>query len=452
MSTKNTLLIHIGTNKTGTTAIQKFLYNNNEALMKFNWCYPNLRKDFPDYESLDMDDQKNGNIFLNKDYSYDTCSARWKNVWKNIRHYLENYNVIISAEEMYNPRMGALFESIIKEYDNIKVIVYLRRQDYYLESEWKQAIKSEYCEVRSVYERKKNSELYDYLTQIKSLEAVVGKENIIVRVFENGQYEGEWNTITSDFLKSIGIEKLTDFRDVGKENEGIDANSLEIKRLINRYLCDCGELKNKINYYYVYHLKKTIPTTGKAIGYLTKDERKEILSMYEEGNRIIARDYLERTDGVLFYDGNIDIPQYNVESSLLLEDAIKFFGKVLVEQQKIIENLSGSGSISEKAMTSKIKSICKGTGKKIILFGAGERCRYLLDNSSIQVEYIIDNNEAIIGKNINGIEIVSPAFIKNWNKYIVIITCRDNETIQEQLNSYSLKNGQDYILMSHYFI
>ena len=38
----NTLLIHIGMPKTGTTALQSFLFNNNSLLKKYGWCYPVL--------------------------------------------------------------------------------------------------------------------------------------------------------------------------------------------------------------------------------------------------------------------------------------------------------------------------------------------------------------------------------------------------------------------------
>ena len=42
------LLFHIGMPKTGTTAIQKFLYQNEKNLKAYGWCYPNLKEELPE--------------------------------------------------------------------------------------------------------------------------------------------------------------------------------------------------------------------------------------------------------------------------------------------------------------------------------------------------------------------------------------------------------------------
>lgn len=41
---KNTLILHIGTPKTGTTAIQKFLYDNQTLLKEKGFFYPEIQK------------------------------------------------------------------------------------------------------------------------------------------------------------------------------------------------------------------------------------------------------------------------------------------------------------------------------------------------------------------------------------------------------------------------
>lgn len=43
---KNTLLLHIGTPKTGTTALQKFLSENSEELKKQGWDFPDMLKEW----------------------------------------------------------------------------------------------------------------------------------------------------------------------------------------------------------------------------------------------------------------------------------------------------------------------------------------------------------------------------------------------------------------------
>lgn len=43
---ENTLLLHIGTPKTGTTALQKFLSENSEELKKQGWDFPDMLKEW----------------------------------------------------------------------------------------------------------------------------------------------------------------------------------------------------------------------------------------------------------------------------------------------------------------------------------------------------------------------------------------------------------------------
>lgn len=41
----NELVFHIGMPKTGSTAIQRFLYENDNALKQYGWLYPDLRNE-----------------------------------------------------------------------------------------------------------------------------------------------------------------------------------------------------------------------------------------------------------------------------------------------------------------------------------------------------------------------------------------------------------------------
>ena len=78
----------------------------------------------------------------------------------------------------------------------------------------------------------------DYYTQLKEIEQAIGKENIIVRVYEKKQYEGNGNTLISDFLNTLGLE--LDERYVSSDivvNTRLQGKYLEIKRILNRIDC-----------------------------------------------------------------------------------------------------------------------------------------------------------------------------------------------------------------------
>lgn len=43
MRRKNKLILHIGTQKTGTSSLQTFLTKNRKILDKYGWSYPEFR-------------------------------------------------------------------------------------------------------------------------------------------------------------------------------------------------------------------------------------------------------------------------------------------------------------------------------------------------------------------------------------------------------------------------
>ena len=46
----NELVFHIGMPKTGSTALQRFLYENGDVLKQYRWSYPNLKNELPNMQ------------------------------------------------------------------------------------------------------------------------------------------------------------------------------------------------------------------------------------------------------------------------------------------------------------------------------------------------------------------------------------------------------------------
>lgn len=132
---KNKLILHIGFQKTGTTAIQNFLFNNARILNKYKYSYPEMQK---------------GKFNITNGYCLRNCVTEfglgkvnnkcesWKIFWDKTRDELKKNNVIISWEGISTYNIDDFFSAVKNEYDNIKVIVYLRRQDRYIESLYNQ--------------------------------------------------------------------------------------------------------------------------------------------------------------------------------------------------------------------------------------------------------------------------------------------------------------------------
>ena len=85
--------------------------------------------------------------------------------------------------------------------------------------------------------------------------------------------------------------------------------------------------------------------------------------------------------------------------------------------------------------------------RQIILMSAGYWSRELLENSSIEIAYVLDNNIELRGQKIRDIEIISPSEIKDRSKYFVLIATNVESTItalENQLQSHGLEKHKDY--------
>lgn len=204
-----TLLIHIGMPKTGTTALQNFMLNNNDKLEKHGWCYPVLsgNSKMDDLERWELETVGNGYKMYDALIESQNVSE-WDKGMNILLKFLKNRNVILSTEYIYEHGTEEFIENIKKIYGNIKVVVYLRRQDRVIESRYNQYIKSGVeCErfLKFLDSEYIPDGLLDFLLKLDSISRVIGKENLVVRVYEKQQLIG--NDIITDFLSILGIPR-----------------------------------------------------------------------------------------------------------------------------------------------------------------------------------------------------------------------------------------------------
>lgn len=131
----------------------------------------------------------------------------------------------------------ALKEEAQKGGFSIHVIVYLRRQDEFLSSNWNQIIKKRvgnfYASPFEEYVEGINKKVrLEYYEKLERVAKVVGKEQITVRVFAPGKLEG--GTIYADFLAAVGTSMKETYQiSNAVRNIGLYGNTHEIKRILN---------------------------------------------------------------------------------------------------------------------------------------------------------------------------------------------------------------------------
>jgi hypothetical protein len=350
-SIKPTLFIHIGLPKTGTTALQTALSASQKLLLENRIYYPNAffwggHHDIARWLKHGSDDTLLINFF---DEMKSGC--------------LENAceKVVISSEGFYYPIASEIerdkatcsleirknllrLRQVIPEDFNVKIVAYLRRQDLALDSNYNQRVKYSHSFTLSpreflqrTFERFNRD--YDFL--LDAWAEVFGIGNIIVRVYEKGQLPD--GTIV-DFLRNVLqieddglIKKVTASSTI--ENPRLSRDLLEYKRILNKIYSNQPLMRDQL-YLDFLQVSQQMEGATKSGNIFTVEERLEILSKYQEGNERVARKFLGREDGRLFYDPLPDKEKDPPYPGLSVEKSIEISWRLhLLEMNRIEKNV-----------------------------------------------------------------------------------------------------------------
>ena len=314
----STLFLHIGTPKTGTSAIQAFLgMDKNKAVLE------NHGFSFPFFEDFRSEDDavmvRNAHTLIFGVYQnrtdYDEHEDLRKAFWDKIKQLLDSgKNVILSDESIWHIclKMDGFFEDICKKVKNmgheLRIIVYLRRQDKLLQSYWRYKILIPRRHLSLSFEDYIESKRYsyfplDYFSHLSDIAtAVGGTNNVIVRVYEPAQFYGGEGNIVADFLHCLGLELTDEYTQADlKRNEGIDFACCEVKRRLNTI--DFMQKTDMLRPYMV-NISDKNREEGRyqAPSLFTKEAYEEFMSEYEESNRRTAEIFMHSEDGVLFHE------------------------------------------------------------------------------------------------------------------------------------------------------
>ena len=244
-----TLYLHIGTTKTATTSIQRFLEENKDVLQKYGYCFPDSMHVYPRANK-----RRNAHFLVAKVWDADGSRNQSKEKeyfeegLQQIRTAFGTYDHVILTDESIWHALSyskkSLLQELKKEADKqqyqIKVIVYLRRQDGLLISRWNQEVKQNFnsaavmtCEEYLAASEKKEKKIYQYAQKLDEIAAVIGKNNLIVRRFSPKSWKD--GSIIHDFMHEIGLDVTEEFQELEEsENLRLDKNTTEIKRILNK--------------------------------------------------------------------------------------------------------------------------------------------------------------------------------------------------------------------------
>lgn len=325
-----TLYVHIGTPKTGTTAIQRFCSYNQENLEKHGYCYPDFRDLYPGFTPT-----RNGHFLADSKQDTVENGKFCEGMNRTIALFEQFENIILSDEILwrvtYNQRKdlwNILYNEGEKNGFQVKIIVYLRRQDDFLISSWKQTVKKNVGRTSKMNWQEYADNILperqlDYYKKLESIAEILGKENILVRRFARGNFVG--GNIYADFMQAIGLE-LTDEFSINEPvtNISLSENTAEIKRILN----NIPNLDDEKNNSFMNILLECTKTAGDRPSYsmFSEEETLKLLEKYQDGNLAIAREYLHEDNSELFDTTIKTRPKWQTENPYMHEDIIRFVG------------------------------------------------------------------------------------------------------------------------------
>jgi len=336
MSDQSTLFLHIGTHKTGTSAIQFVLRNNNEILRKHGLAYLKLSRkkirSLTEYNPSHVNSfRKNFLLECNRfnqqgEFSFIISDEALSG---NTDCYYRNIDVIAKS-----------FQEITKGF-LVKIIVYLRSQDQFIQSAYTQKIhQGESYSFKEFL----NSFPIDALNWKKLLDIYAeyfGKQNLIPRVYDD-QLLLDGRGVLNDFAKIINCEELASTKQIKYKNKGYSRDSVELARLLNPKLND-QEVR------FLRSILQSIDTKQpfERYTYFTEKERLAFLQQYAESNSMVAKEYFKKTEGNLF-SVKSDHHSSQKYGGFNLDKCINLFAKSIKYQANLQDNDQGKSYDASK--------------------------------------------------------------------------------------------------------
>lgn len=305
---RKTLYLHIGTNKTGTTTIQRFMAMNRQNLAKQGVFYPQKGSTSGGNHSMfarDLQRQSDGKIVT-------------AGVWEAFLASVDASPLdctVVSGEVFWSfkggmPYFKRLREDLQQHFDRIRIICYLRRQDDYLRSCYLQAVKSgrssrNFQDYKQAIALEKKRRAYDYHESLALWAEAFGQESLCIRPFERAQLHPDG--LITDFCQQCDIDMAG-----LDEDKARDVNISPGRRVIAAMLY-AHTLLPPMQGTGLRARRQTALCTAMAVRLANEwkgrdepfkgfaaGEAEAFYALFAAGNAAIARSYLGRCDGELF--------------------------------------------------------------------------------------------------------------------------------------------------------
>jgi hypothetical protein len=324
-------VLHIGTEKTGTTALQAYLQRNRDALMRRGIMY-SAAAGWQNHYRLAafackdaVDDLR---LICGVQTLQDLPAFRRKlkaDLAAEVRRHSDKLflfsNEHCHSRVVHDDEMARLKELLAGLFQEVRVILYLRRQDEVATSLYSTSLKAGSTDRSVIGERMASSRYFDYGQLIERWTEAFGEENVTVARFSaihllNG-------SIIEDFCQRLGLPVLDHAAE--RENQSLKPEYQEFLRQMNQFLPRFADGRLNVRR---GPLEQALEAVGSGSG--RQPTRSEALAFYRRfdaiNEKVRARYFPDSP--TLFEEDFSRYPETEEAANLTQEDTIRIAAEI----------------------------------------------------------------------------------------------------------------------------
>ena len=328
--------LHIGTEKTGTTTLQRFLHINRQTLRARGYFVPTAfgegnHRGLTTYAMRDdkIDDGRKIRSVLDSAAVPAHRKALYEAFAAEAGQYRDCANAVLSSEHCHSRlfevaevrRLKALLDDF---FDEVVVIVYLRPQHELAVSLYSTALRVGYVDPPILPALQKPTPYFDYDRLLRRWAEVFGAERVRPRIFAGGDLRGD--NIVDDFCTELGLD-AAELRPVPRGNRELSENAQAFLASMNQFLPMAHADPTEVRAELVRLLEAVSPGEGR------KPARREVerfMALFAETNERVRRDWFP--DRTALFDVDFGSYPATAEASGLSRDcAMQLFASIWTE-------------------------------------------------------------------------------------------------------------------------
>lgn len=334
-------ILHLGTEKTGTSSIQHFLKKNRNAIMQQGFyfmkstgqaddrklsAYCLLEGQFDDFHTKNSYDTNEKKLIFEKKLVEDIANE--------IKVIPENIHTVIFSSEHFHSRVRThaqreKLKSLLSRFFNtVSLITYIRPQLEMAISHYSTYLKTKGTESLEQYLTQCEPEnyYYNYWQYLSGWASSFEDSELIVRIFEREALIDK--DIVVDFCHAVGLN-YSILEKTNPINESVTPTGQELLKIVNDNFPSLTEqgLENTTRTAFSQIISRLFPGSGQRP---SKEEAIQIQDKFKDINDKIKHQYFQNKDRLF----DLNIEKYNPSNSIDTNLVI-FFKRFLFEYKKI---------------------------------------------------------------------------------------------------------------------